>query len=127
MVNDFTVPCQDKEYKKYASPECWKLYDSMKDEQDLEYYIDLAIKSEKDAIASYEEALNDSEVPYELVAILHKNLYDEIEHLEDLNTLKTAVEASADLAWTNMYEGEQPDYSYYWPYSYSYGACPLPC
>ena len=121
-MNGFTIPAQEKEYKKYASKECWKLYDELKQGQDIAYYIKQMAAMEEDAIKSYEAVLKD-DVPYELVAIIQKNYYDEIEHLENLKTLSIANSVSADLAWVNMYDGETPDISYFWPYSYSYGAC----
>ena len=119
----YEVPFQDKEFKKFASEKAWKGYDGMKRGQDAMYYINLMIDLEQDAIKSYEEAMKVSDVPYELYTILQKNYYDECEHLDDLNTLKIATEAGADLAWTNAYEGDQPEYSYLWPYSCTYGGC----
>lgn len=119
----YEVPFQDKEFKKFASEKAWKGYDGMKRGQDAMYYIDLMIDLEKDAIKSYEDAMKVSDVPYELYTILQKNYYDECEHLDDLNTLKIVAEAGADLAWTNSYEGDQPEYSYLWPYSCTYGGC----
>lgn len=123
-MNDFTVPVQEKEYKKYASKECWKIYDNLKKEQDISYYIKEMVELEKDAIASYDAALK-TDIPYELVALIQPILYDEIEHLDDLKTLSIAIDASADLSWIDSYNGEQPDFSYFWPYSYSYGACTI--
>ena len=105
FMNGYSVPFQEKEFKKFASEKAWKGYDGMKRGQDVMYYIDLMIDLEKDAIKSYEDAMNVDDVPYELYAILQKNYYDECEHLDDLNTLKIATEAGADLAWTNSYEG----------------------
>lgn len=125
MMNDFTIPAQEKEYKKYASAECWKLYDGLKKDQDIKYYIEQMTKMEIDAIKSYEDAINDKDVPYDLIALLQPIYYDEVEHLEDLKTLMIAVEASADLSWVDAYSKEQPDCSYFWPYSYSYGACTI--
>lgn len=119
--NDYKVPFQEKDYKKYASEVSWKSYDGMKRDADMMYYIDLMIKGEEDAIKSYEEALKVDDVPYELYAILQKNYYDECQHLDDLHTLKIAAEAGADLAWTNAYEGNQPEYSCIWPWSCTYG------
>ena len=125
IQNGYTVPIQDKEFKKYASDTAWKGYDQMKHGQDTMYYIDLMIELEKDAIKSYEDAMNIDDVPYELYSILQKNYYDECEHLSDLNTLKVATEAGAELAWTNSYEGID-DINDYWPYAYAYnnnGVC----
>lgn len=61
---------------------------------------------EKDAITSYEDALNEPDVPYELVALIQPIYYDELEHAEDLKTLQIATDASADLAWVDAYNGE---------------------
>ncbi len=123
FINGYTVPFQEKDFKKFASEKAWKGYDGMKRGQDAIYYIDLMIDLEKDAIKSYEDAMKLEDVPYELYTILQKNYYDECEHLDDLNTLKIATEAGAELAWTNAYEGDQPEYSCLWPYSCTYGGC----
>lgn len=126
MTNGYEIPTQEKEYKKYASEASWKGYDTIKKKQNALYYIDLMTELEKDAIKSYEAVLNDdNELPYELCSIVQKNYYDELEHLDDLHTLRIAVEANANLQWTNMYDGESPDCSYFWPYSNTYGACSI--
>lgn len=57
----------------------------------------MAIKSEYLAIQSYEAELRNQAVPYELRTILYKNLTDEKEHLDQLTTLQTTLNAEATL------------------------------
>lgn len=104
VMNDYDVPCQDKEYKKFASETAWKSYDNIKKDQDAKYYIDLAIKAEEDACESYLKAMDVEDIPYELYAIIQKNYYDEKEHLENLKTLQIANEVNAELVWNKDIE-----------------------
>lgn len=97
LANDFEVPFKMKDYCKNAETDCKRL-DNLKTDQESLYYIDAAIESEQDAIASYDEALKNDFVPYDLNCILMQNYYDECEHLENLSVLKYALEAGADLA-----------------------------
>ena len=100
IANDYDIPVNIKEYKKYASEASWKLYDGLKKNKDAAYYVTEAIKSEKDAIESYEEALKlIDELPYELYSIIQGNYYDEVEHLNNLHTLELANSACATLSW----------------------------
>ena len=94
--NCFKVPFKMKDYAKHAEKDNRRL-ESLKLDEEALYYVDAAILSELDAIASYEEALDNEDIPYELNAILLQNYYDEIEHLDQLRTLKFAIEAGADL------------------------------
>jgi ferritin-like protein len=96
LDNDFKVPYKMKEYMKLATKDAKRL-DSLKDNQSALYYIEKAIESEKDAISSYEEALKNKDLPYELHSILINNMFDEKEHLEKLNTLSYAFDANATL------------------------------
>ena len=94
ILNEYDVPFKLKDYEKYAE-NAVKQLNNIKKDKDLDYYIDEAIKSEQDAIASYEEALKDDNIPYDLYAIMQQNYYDEIDHLESLNFLKYAFGAEA--------------------------------
>ena len=55
--NGYDVPFKYKDYEKEASPSVVKQYRDLKTKQSAKFYIEEAIKSEHDAIASYEEAL----------------------------------------------------------------------
>ena len=92
LLNGFTVPYKVKEYSKFAEKDTKRL-DSLKNEQKASYYIKQAIESEQDAIASYEEALKNEDLPYELHAILMKNMFEETEHLEKLTLLQNAFDS----------------------------------
>ena len=96
LDNGFEVPFKMKDYIKYAERDNKQL-DKLKIDEDPIYYINEATTSEAAAINSYEEALNNKDIPYELNAILLQNYYDELEHLEKLNVLKFAIEAGAEL------------------------------
>ena len=97
--NGYDVPFKYKDYEKEASPSVVKQYRDLKTKQSAKFYIEEAIKSEHDAIASYEEALKHKHLPYELYSIILNNYYDEEEHLEKFQTLLTATEANATLTW----------------------------
>lgn len=97
--NGYDVPFKYKDYEKEASPSVVKQYRDLKTKQSAKFYIEEAIKSEHDAIASYEEALKHKNLPYELYSIILNNYYDEEEHLEKFQTLLTATEANATLTW----------------------------
>ena len=97
--NGYDVPFKYKDYEKEASPSVVKQYRDLKTKQSAKFYIEEAIKSEHDAIASYEEALKNKNLPYELYSIILNNYYDEEEHLEKFQTLLTATEANATLTW----------------------------
>lgn len=99
LDNGYRVPFKYKEYNKYASKDMIKQLNALKSKQDAKYYVEEAIKSENDAIESYEEAMKYDGLPYELHTIFMKNYYDEQQHLDDLQTLLTAVDANAHLTW----------------------------
>lgn len=69
----------------------------MKAKKTADYYINLAIDSEGDAIKSYENALKYRDLPYDLHTLLIAILNDEKSHLEELHTLKAAVDAESTL------------------------------
>lgn len=113
--NGFAVPFSEKEYKKCADKEQWNVYDSMKKGQEASYYIKLSMQLEVLAIKSYGEVLKDRSLPYDLLSVLQKNYYDELQHLDDLKTLSIAVEASADLAWASSYDTtDMAQFTYWW-------------
>lgn len=94
----FDVPCHVKDYEKYASDACVKMFNNFKKDQDAGYYITQIIEAEKDAISSYEEILDDEELPQEFLAVVLPNYYDEIEHLENFGTLNIAYNASVQIS-----------------------------
>ena len=96
LANGYDVPFKYKDYEKCASEATVKQFNALKADQDSVYYVDQALKAEQDAILSYEEAL-DEELPLDLVPILTRNYYDEVQHLEQLGTMKIACEAGMDL------------------------------
>lgn len=114
VCNGYTIPIQEKEYKKFSDKEQWKIFDSLTKNKEAKYYIEQAINLEKFAIKSYEKILEIDELPYDLNAILQKNYYDELQHLEDLNTLKIADDASAILTWSNSYDTANMIQNIYW-------------
>lgn len=97
--NGYSVPFKYKDYKKHANSKVFKQLDDLKQGKDAKYYVDEAIKSENDAITSYEEAMKYDGLPYELHSICMKNYYDEQQHLDDLQTLATAIDANTHLTW----------------------------
>ena len=96
IENKFDVPFKMKDYAKYAESDTKQL-DSLKVNADPIYYIDEALLSESKAILSYEDALKNNFIPYDLNSILLQNYYDELTHLKQLNALKFTLEAGAEL------------------------------
>ena len=99
MDNGYSVPFKYKDYRKYSDKKLFDLLDKLKPGKDAKSYVEDAILSENLAIESYEDAMKYDGVPYELHALLMKNYYDEQQHLDDLQTLRTAVEANTHLSW----------------------------
>ena len=95
--NDYSVPFKFKDYEKYAASSVVKQFENLKEDQEASYYVAEALKSEDDAINSYQEAMEYDNLPQDLNAILIQNYYDELEHKENLETLKMAVDGQIDL------------------------------
>lgn len=96
-ANDYSVPFKFKDYEKHAGKSVVDQFNDLKEDGEASYYISEAIKSEEDAIKSYDEALAYEDLPQDLNAILIQNKYDEIEHLENLSVLKNAIDNQANL------------------------------
>lgn len=96
---DYAVPCEPKDFAKYAGKNAVKLLDAVKPGRDACYYIRTAIESEKDALESYKAAIEEKGVSQftDLQALLWGIYYDEAEHLSKLSTALTACEAGVDL------------------------------
>lgn len=101
MANGYDVPFKYKDYEKYASEASVKQFNALKSGEDADYYVDEAIKAETDAISSYEEALQMEDIPADLLPTLTRNYYDELEHIDDLNSLKIACQAGLDYIYTS--------------------------
>ena len=85
--DEFEVPFKYKDIEKYASNKCVSTFNKLKRGEHAAYYIEKAIEIEKDAIASYEEVLEDEWVSAEANAILLNIYYDEVQHLQELELL----------------------------------------
>ena len=101
LSNGYDVPFKYKDYEKYAGEATVRQFNTLKSGEDADYYIDQALKAEEDAIASYGEALQMEDMPPDLLPILTRNYYDELEHLEELNSLKIACEAGMNYIYTS--------------------------
>ena len=97
VANDYSVPFKFKDYEKFADKAVVDQFNKLKENEDASYYVAEALKSEEDAIKSYDEALKYEDLPQALNAILLQNRYDEVEHYENLATLKNAIDNSVDL------------------------------
>lgn len=98
VANGFTFPISLKDLEKNASASVKQL-NGIKDKQSSEYYVKEAIKSELAAIKMYEEAIVSKQIPYELTAICTQIYYDEIDHLDKLQTLINALQCNAVLRY----------------------------
>lgn len=72
-------------------------FDELEENRDATYYVEEALKSEDDAIDSYNEALEDQDLPLALITILQANLDDELEHRDDLSTMLVTLTSRIDL------------------------------
>lgn len=102
LDNDFVFPVSYTELEK-NSEKCSKQLNSINKKTDIKTCIKIAIQSELDAIESYEEAIKEKEIPYELNTICVHNYYDELEHLNKLQTVMTVVDFDVSLG--NIYVG----------------------
>jgi len=90
------VPYRDKDVEKFASKKMFRIVDTLKNGQDAAYYIEKAIESEVEAIASFEDAMQ-QEYVFELNGLLLKCYYDEIQHLQELQLLLQCETLGVDL------------------------------
>ena len=63
IANDYSVPFKFKDYEKFAEKKTVEQFNSLKEEQEASYYVAEAIKSEEEAIKSYNEALEYDDLP----------------------------------------------------------------
>ena len=90
-VNGYEVPFKSSEVNKHAAKKLVSLVNGVKSKQDAVYYIEKAIKSEEDAVESYEDVLSE-EVADDLKPLLLKLYYEELQHLDELDlVLKCAL------------------------------------
>lgn len=101
VANGYDVPFKYKDYEKCAAESTVKQFNALKSGEDADYYVDQALKAEVDAIASYEEALRLEDVPEDLLPLILRNYYDELQHVDDLDSLKLACEAGLDYVYTS--------------------------
>lgn len=96
---EINVPCNVKEFEKYADPRVVKQLNTLKKHKGARYYIDEGIKSEQYALESYRNALELDEVSQypELQSELWHIFYDEAEHQQMLYTAQYAVDACVNM------------------------------
>ena len=95
LQNGYSIPTTYNEMKKHADKPDVKLFEECKKNEDAIFYIKHGIESEKRAIETYEQYVDVdwlNLVP-ELQLIVKNNFYDEIEHLNTFEFMKTSIEA----------------------------------
>ena len=99
MQNGYDIPCKMSDFRRYASSNDVKLFDTFKPKQNAKYYIQKGIESEKSALQSYKTIIDQGKISQftDLQSIIWNNYYDEQEHLEKLNSALIAYEANADM------------------------------
>ena len=97
-ANDYEVIFKYKDYLKSADEKLVSIFNNLKRNQLVEYYFKKAIESEELAIKSYEKftSKEKGDMPYDLYSILIQNLFDEQEHLQDLQNLYYALQNGAE-------------------------------
>ena len=63
LVSYLPVGYNVKDYEKFAEKKTVEQFNSLKEEQEASYYVAEAIKSEEEAIKSYNEALEYDDLP----------------------------------------------------------------
>lgn len=92
----FSVPSTYSEMKKLADKEDVKTFESCKKGQDALFYIQKGIEAEKRAIETYQKYVDDYEFSHffqDFKLIVQNNYYDEIDHLNKLEFMKSSIEA----------------------------------
>ena len=93
LSRGYVVPSTIDEFIKNAGETCVKLYEQkVKKFQHASYYLDLAIAAEADAINSYVIAIESEDISDDLYMLINPIMYEEYEHLADLQTTKFAIE-----------------------------------
>lgn len=99
MSFGYDVPATFAEFKKHASKEDTKLFETFKKGKDSDYYLSLALEAEERAVKAYEDIIDQADdlilVP-ELQMVLKNNYYDEVEHLDSFRFLKYTIDAQLE-------------------------------
>ena len=98
-INGFDIPFKFKDYEKYANEKIVSIFNSLKKDENIEYYVGKAIEFQALIIESYQEYLQDTDVDVELNALILRNYYSECETFDKLNTLISSLESGMYLEY----------------------------
>lgn len=94
LYNGYKIPLSVKDCKKFSNKTLVKIASSLKKDRDAKYYIMNVMDAEDLAITSYEEMLNDPELPDEFLSLIRPIYHEEREHMDGIRTLCIANDAS---------------------------------
>lgn len=98
-LNDFVVPFKFKDYEKYANEKIVKIFNSLKNNENIEYYIEKAIEFQSLIVESYQEYLMNVDMDIELNALLLSNYYSECEISDKLKILFSSLKSGMYLEY----------------------------
>lgn len=98
-LNDFDVPFKFKDYEKYANEKIVKIFNSLKNNENIEYYIEKAIEFQSLIVESYQEYLKNVDMDIELNALLLSNYYSECETSDKLKILFSSLKSGMYLEY----------------------------
>lgn len=98
-LNDFDVPFKFKDYEKYANEKIVKIFNSLKNNENIEYYIEKAIEFQSLIVESYQEYLMNVDMDIELNALLLSNYYSECEISDKLKILFSSLKSGMYLEY----------------------------
>lgn len=98
LYNGYKIPLSVKDCKKFSGKTLVKIASSLKKDRDARYYIMNVMDAEDLAIASYEEMLNDPELPDGFLSLIRPIYHEEREHMNEIRTLCIANDASTLLS-----------------------------
>lgn len=98
-LNDFDVPFKFKDYENYANEKIVKIFNSLKNNENIEYYIEKAIEFQSLIVESYQEYLMNADMDIELNALLLSNYYSECEISDKLKILFSSLRSGMYLEY----------------------------
>ena len=98
-INGFDIPFKFKDYEKYANEKIVKIFNSLKNNENIEYYIEKAIEFQSLIVESYQEYLSNVDMDIELNALLLNNYYSECETSDKLKILFSSLKSGMYLEY----------------------------
>ena len=98
-LNGFDIPFKFKDYEKYANEKIGKIFNALKKDENIEYYVGKAIEFQSLIVESYQEYLSNVDMDIELNALLLNNYYSECETSDKLKILFSSLKSGMYLEY----------------------------